>query len=110
MSLDIEQDTDMIDDQTDVGDDEVAKALLTTQASKDLESDSKDVSLVLSYGEEENTESLTVIADVQAGIRSGKQNTPMAAPSALQEDNMPSDIMEEGYEHDDLDDDGLMIG
>ena len=90
MSLDIEQDTDMIDDQTDVGDDEVAKALLTTQASKDLESDSKDVSLVLSYGEEENTESLTVIADVQAGIRSGKQNTPMAAPSALQEDNMPS--------------------
>ena len=28
----------------------------------------------------------------------------------MQEDNMPSDIMEEGYEHDDLDDDGLMIG
>jgi len=28
----------------------------------------------------------------------------------MQEDSMPSDIMEEGYEHDDLDDDGLMIG
>ena len=28
----------------------------------------------------------------------------------MQEDNMPSDIMEEGYEHDDLDDDDLILG
>ena len=28
----------------------------------------------------------------------------------MQEDNLPSDIMEEGYEHDDLDDDDLILG
>mgnify|MGYP002859551350 CR=1 FL=1 len=28
----------------------------------------------------------------------------------MQEDNMPSDIMEEGFEHDDLDDDDLILG
>ena len=28
----------------------------------------------------------------------------------MQEDSMPSDIMEEGYEHDDLDDDDLILG
>ena len=28
----------------------------------------------------------------------------------MQEDNMPTDIEDEGYEHEDLDDDGLMIG
>ena len=27
----------------------------------------------------------------------------------MQEDNLPSDIMEEGYEHDDLDDDDLIL-
>ena len=27
----------------------------------------------------------------------------------MQDDNMPSDIMEEGYEHDDLDDDDLIL-
>ena len=28
----------------------------------------------------------------------------------MQEDTMPSDIMEEGFEHDDLDDDDLILG
>ena len=28
----------------------------------------------------------------------------------MQEDNLPADIMEEGYEHDDLDDDDLILG
>ena len=92
LSLDI--DTDAIDDATDAcDDDEIAKALLTTQASKDLETDSRDVSLALSYGDEDNTESLTVIADVQAGIRSNKQPPAQFIPmntSIMPEDNMPS--------------------
>ena len=92
LSLDI--DTDAIDDATDAcDDDEIDKALLTTQASKDLETDSRDVSLALSYGDEDNTESLTVIADVQAGIRSNKQPPAQFIPmntSIMPEDNMPS--------------------